>query len=148
MLRAATDSDVPSIARLVTAAYTPYIARIGRPPAPMTADFAALVAAGDAYVLLDGAAVTGVLVAVVQPDHVHVESVAVAPAAQGRGHGRTLLAFAEELATRRGLSQTRLYTNAAMTENLALYPRLGYVEVDRRHEDGFDRVYFVKDLGR
>jgi hypothetical protein len=37
-----------------------------------------------------------------------------------------------------------LYTNAAMSENLALYPRLGYREVDRRRDAGFDRVFFAK----
>ena len=41
----------------------------------------------------------------------------------------------------------RLYTNARMTENLSLYPHLGYVEVERREEDGFDRVFFEKGLG-
>jgi hypothetical protein len=34
-----------------------------------------------------------------------------------------------------------------MTDNLSLYPHLGYAEVDRRTEDGFNRVYFEKDLG-
>ena len=34
-----------------------------------------------------------------------------------------------------------------MTENLELYPRLGYREVDRREEDGFSRVFFRKRLG-
>ena len=40
----------------------------------------------------------------------------------------------------------RCTANAAMTENLTLYPRIGYVEVARRSEDGFERVYFTKDL--
>jgi len=34
-----------------------------------------------------------------------------------------------------------------MTENLSIYPHLGYIEVDRREEDGFSRVYFEKRLG-
>ena len=33
-----------------------------------------------------------------------------------------------------------------MTENLDFYPRLGYLETHRISEDGFDRVYFEKDL--
>jgi len=31
-----------------------------------------------------------------------------------------------------------------MQENLSLYRHLGYIETDRRYEDGFDRVYFEK----
>jgi hypothetical protein len=33
-----------------------------------------------------------------------------------------------------------------MTENLRLYPSLGYDLIDRRREHGFDRVYFRKSL--
>ena len=31
-----------------------------------------------------------------------------------------------------------------MTENLKLYPRLGYREVDRKTDEGFERVFFAK----
>jgi hypothetical protein len=33
-----------------------------------------------------------------------------------------------------------------MVENLQLYPRLGFVETERRVEDGYRRVYFRKTL--
>jgi hypothetical protein len=33
-----------------------------------------------------------------------------------------------------------------MTENLALYARLGYEEDERRREDGFARVFMSKRL--
>ncbi len=33
-----------------------------------------------------------------------------------------------------------------MTENLSIYPRLGYVKVGQRTEDGFKRIYFEKAL--
>jgi hypothetical protein len=33
-----------------------------------------------------------------------------------------------------------------MTENLAYYPRRGYVETHRTVADGFSRVYFSKRL--
>jgi hypothetical protein len=39
------------------------------------------------------------------------------------------------------LSAIRLYTNAAMTENLSMYAHLGFVETHRAVEKGFDRVY-------
>ena len=43
--------------------------------------------------------------------------------------------------------EIRLYTNEAMTANLAYYPRHGYTETHRAHEDGFRRVFFAKQLG-
>lgn len=44
------------------------------------------------------------------------------------------------------MEAVHLYTNEKMVENLAIYPRLGYAETGRRHEDGFNRVYFEKRL--
>jgi hypothetical protein len=41
----------------------------------------------------------------------------------------------------------RLYTNEAMVENLALYPRLGFRDDERRAEHGLRRVYYSKRLG-
>lgn len=114
----------------------------------MTVDYQTMVATTDqAWVLIDGAEMVGLIVTIVESDHLLIENVAISPAAQGRGHGRLLLGYAEQLARGRCLPQTRLHTNAAMTENLAFYPRMGYVEVARRSQDGFDRVFFVKDVG-
>jgi ribosomal protein S18 acetylase RimI-like enzyme len=64
------------------------------------------------------------------PDHLLLESLAVAPAHRGRGHGRALLAHAERLAAGQGLPRVRLYTNRLLAANAALYRRAGYA-VDR-----------------
>jgi len=58
-----------------------------------------------------------------------------------------MLEFAEAEAMRRGWNEIQLYTNALMTENIALYRRIGYVETSRATEKGFDRVYMTKPLG-
>ena len=129
------------------AAYAPYVPRIGRRPAPMDADFAALVAQDHvAVALLDGVP-AGYVVAYPRGDHVHVENLAVLPGLQGRGVGGALLDHAEGQARAAGLAAVELYTNAAMVENLSYYPRRGYATTGHRREDGFDRVYFRKQLG-
>lgn len=146
-VRAATVADLDDIEHIVNAAYARYIARIGRRPAPMTVDYRTLVATTDhVWVLIDTSEVVGLIVTVPEADHLLIDNVAIAPLVQGRGHGRILLAHAEKQAHELGLPQTRLYTNAAMTENLEFYPRMGYAEVDRRSQDGFDRVFFVKNI--
>lgn len=148
MIRPARESDLDAVRRCAGAAYAKYVARIGREPAPMVADFAAALTAGSLFVAADeeSDAIAGFIVFYPCADHVHLENVAVDPAWQGRGLGRELIAFAERCAGELGLSRIELYTNAKMRENLALYPRLGYRQFDRRVEDGFDRVYFGKDL--
>jgi ribosomal protein S18 acetylase RimI-like enzyme len=56
----------------------------------------------------------------------------VAPAQQGSGHAKRLLAFAEQQARAAGMGEIRLYTNARMTRNIALYAACGYRETGRR----------------
>jgi N-acetylglutamate synthase-like GNAT family acetyltransferase len=145
-IRRATTADLPAIHQLITDAYTKYIQRIGRPPAPMTADYAATLEHSRVWVLLSHDAVVGTLVTEDRADHLLLETVAVAPAAQGHGYGALLLDRAERDAEELGLPEVRLYTNEAMTENLTFYPRHGYRETARAVEDGFRRVYFSKSV--
>ena len=146
-IRAARAGDVAVVAAVVRAAYAPYVARIGREPAPMAADYAALVGAGEVWIATDEAdRPNAVLVMRPRDAALFVENVAVRPGLQGRGIGRALLTYAEECGRALGLAEVTLYTNELMVENLGYYPALGYVETDRRREDGFDRVFFVKRL--
>lgn len=146
-IRPAAAGDVPAIDRLTRDAYSRYVPVIGREPAPVLADHAALVASGEVHVAEVDGRVAGVLVTRPADGALLLESVAVAPGLQGRGIGGALIAFAEAQAVELDLRAVELYTNAAMTDNLALYPRLGYEEVGRRTEDGYDRVFFRKSLG-
>jgi GNAT superfamily N-acetyltransferase len=130
----------------VREAYAMYVPRIGREPAPMTADYEALIARGEVWVACENDVLDGVLVLRVAPDSLLLENVAVTPAKQGRGVGRALIEFAERYARDLGLSEIALYTNALMTENIRLYPSLGYEETGRRVEDGYSRVYFRKRI--
>ncbi|WP_250035049.1 GNAT family N-acetyltransferase [Paractinoplanes maris] len=138
--------DAARVRRLVDDAFTLYIPRIGCRPMPMEADYDALVAAGRCWVAVDGDDILGVLHLETSADHLEVVTIAVAPAAQGRGVGGQLLAFADERARSLGLPEVRLCTNEAMTENIAYYPRRGFREVGRSTEHGFRRVFFVKPL--
>jgi ribosomal protein S18 acetylase RimI-like enzyme len=148
-MRLATPADLPVIRDIVTAAYTRYLDRMDRPPAPMLADYAAEVALGRLWVA--GEPVAG-LIELAGPgeggtsDSLHIANVAVHPAAQGTGLGRRLMEFAEEQARQRGLTRLDLYTHEVMTENQAIYARLGYRETARRTEDGYHRVYLQKSL--
>jgi len=143
----ARQADLPAIEAIITGAYTPFVRRIGREPAPMRADYAALIQAGTVHVLETDDQVLALIVLIREPEALLLENVAVAPAAQGTGLGSRLLAFAEQAAVQAGYRSIRLYTNAAMTENVALYARRGYVETGRRDEAGFSRVFMAKAVG-
>ncbi len=145
-VRRARIDDLPQIEAVVQRAYRVYIDRIGRRPAPMDDDYRAKIAADEVYVAEADGLVVGIVVLVPARDHLLVENVAVDPGFQGRGIGRALMGHAERHAREHDLAELRLYTNAAMTENLTLYPALGYREDDHRTEDGFERVFFSKRL--
>lgn len=142
--RRATPDDVAGIQRLVAAAFGVYVDRMGRKPAPMTADYARLVDTERVWVVDGPGEIVAVLVTQARPDHLLLDVVAVAPTAQGAGHGGTLLRRADRDARDQGLSEIRLCTNEAMTENLEFYPRRGFKETGRGVQDGFHRVFFAK----
>jgi GNAT superfamily N-acetyltransferase len=145
-VRPASAADVGELESIARAAYLPYLPRIGRAPAPITADYAGAVSRGEVWVASTPDRAVGLIVLIAKPGHLLLENVAVLPAMQGHGIGTGLLAFADARARELGLGEIRLYTNAAMTENLALYPRRGYVETHRAVLEGFSRVFFRKRL--
>jgi ribosomal protein S18 acetylase RimI-like enzyme len=145
-LRPATEADAAAVTGLVDAAYRHYVARIGMLPGPMTEDYRQVIAGRAVTVAAAGEELAGVVVLGQTDEGFVVENVAVHPAHQGRGLGRRLLGFAEREAGRAGYDSVYLYTHERMTENLALYAKLGYVEYDRRPGPGFLLVYLRKRL--
>ena len=145
-LRQATLADLDAVEDVVRAAYSHYVARIGRKPGPMLDDYGPLIAAGHVHVIEHAGVVVGVLVLIPEGDTMLLDNVAVSPQAQGLGLGRKMLAFAEATAKALGHRSIRLYTNEAMTENLRLYSRIGYAETHRAEEKGLRRVYMAKPL--
>jgi len=146
IIRRAGPGDIEELRAIADAAYRKYVLRIGRHPAPMTADYAQAVRDGQAWAAVEDGQIAGFAVLVARPGYLLLENVAVLPAAQGRGIGARLLALAEEHARSLGLGEIRLYTNEAMTENLAYYARHGYAETRRGEQDGFLRVFFRKPI--
>ena len=125
-IRTAGAADAEAIDDLTQAAYARWVPIAGRKPLPMTVDYHRAVIEHR----IDLAEGDGRLLALVelelQPDHVLIVNLAVAPAAQGRGLVKLLLAHAESVARDAGITELRLYTNGLMAPNIALYQRQGY----------------------
>ena len=145
-LRIATDHDLNFVRRCANAAYSIYVERIGRKPAPMVADFKSALDAGNLQIIIVNAEPIGFVVSFARGNNLFVENVALHPVHQGKGHASKLFAHLESTARQNSLVAIELYTNEKMTENLPFYARLGFEITDRRHEDGFDRIYFTKRL--
>ncbi len=145
-IRPAIPPDASSVAGCVKSAFSPYIERIGKPPAPMLLDFPAVIAAGQVWVAELDHKVVGALVQYETEEGFYIDTVAVLPSLQGRGVGRALLVFAEDEALRCGYHSIYLCTNVKMTENQVLYPKIGYVKYERKLDQGYDRIFYRKQL--
>lgn len=150
----ATPQDIPTLKSLIDAAYSKYIPLIGRPPAPMTTDYTSLPPTYEIYILTSPNSSTPSRILgsiILAPDKIdvtalHINNLVVDPTCQGKGYGKVLMMFAEVTAKSKALGVLTLYTNVKMEENLIVYPRMGFEEVERRNEDGFERVFFRKVL--
>ena len=146
-IRQAQAAHHRAVVACVRAAYSKYLVRMDREPAPLHADYKALIAQGVVYVLVTEEEVRGVLVMMPQQRRMFVENVAVDPRFQGQGLGQLLMAFVEQQARKEQLHEIHLYTNEVMTETLRFYQKLGFEEEGWRVEDGYHRVFLRKGLG-
>jgi GNAT superfamily N-acetyltransferase len=145
-IRLATIDDLPDVQACARAAYAMYIERMDRVPAPMVADFAPQIELAQVYTVHCKSIFAGYVVFYPEADHLQVENVAVVPSYTGQGIGRKMLEYVEQTARDTGFQAVELYTNEAMTENLLMYPRLGYIETERKRKAGLSRVFFRKPI--
>jgi ribosomal protein S18 acetylase RimI-like enzyme len=145
-LRPARGSDAVELAALVDEAYGHYVERLGMLPGPMTEDYTVVIRDRAVTVAESEGAIVGAIVLGPGEDGFTIDNVAVHPKRQGEGIGRALLELAEAEARGAGHDTIHLYTHEKMTENQALYARIGYAEYERRAGDGFSRVFMRKRL--
>jgi GNAT superfamily N-acetyltransferase len=138
--------------RLTQAAFAPYGAL--DPPSGATRESVErvaddLAAGGGALAVLDGRPVGCLRWHVAASGDFHVRRVAVEPELQGRGIGRTLMAWAEQEAQRRGCGAASVGVRVGLPANLEFYRRLGYVVTAEHRHDGYERTTWLamrKDL--
>ena len=147
-IRKAGSGDADIILSITDAAYAKYVPLMGRKPQPMTADYQQILIEHPVWIMWVDEHPAGVLVLMHEPEAMLIYSVAIAPAYQKSGLGRRLLAWAEAEARQAGYAYIRLFTNALMEANIALYTRLGYVETRREPFHELTIVHMRKPIQR
>ncbi|ABD06834.1 GCN5-related N-acetyltransferase [Rhodopseudomonas palustris HaA2] len=148
LIRRATDDDVAAITDLTMRAYAKWEALIGYAPLPMLADYAVAITQHRFDLLESDGVLAALIETELRDDDLLIVNVAVSPDAQKRGHGRRLLALAEQLARAAGRDTLRLYTNERFDENVRLYASLGYArERLETRANGARVVHMVKGIG-
>lgn len=131
-LRLADPSELEAVALLTERAYAVYTQLLGAPPFPVSEDYGPRIASKQVWLLELSNTPVGLIVLEPHTDHILIFSIVVAPEFQGRKFGARLLRWAEEKAGETGIDLIKLYTNARMERNIALYSAFGYRESGRR----------------
>ncbi|MGO4854670.1 GNAT family N-acetyltransferase [Phaeovulum sp. W22_SRMD_FR3] len=136
----AEDADLPEILALIRESFAYMDARID-PPSSMHRltldDVAQHCRAGEVWAI--GAPVQACLFLTPKGDALYLGKLAVAAAARKLGLARILVAQAETRARALGLPQLELQVRVELTENLAAFQRMGFVQVAATAHPGFDR---------
>ncbi|MGM9516052.1 ribosomal protein S18-alanine N-acetyltransferase [Roseateles sp. DB2] len=101
-----------------------------------------LVAGYEAWLLDDGHAAVGYFLALQGVDEMHLLNISVAPAAQGRGHARTMLDALCRLCRQSGCLQLWLEVRQSNERARRLYRHYGFTEVGQR------RAYYPAAQGQ
>jgi GNAT superfamily N-acetyltransferase len=141
-IRLARPDEADAIRAVARDAYARWTPRLGRESSPMHWDYSEMIAQGRVRVLEIDRSIVGFIDLFDDTEVLGIANIAVVSAEQGKGYGKRLLSFADDEAKRRGYREVRLYVNALMTENIAVYEHVGFSEVERfRRGEGDDRVY-------
>jgi ribosomal protein S18 acetylase RimI-like enzyme len=143
-LRDASSADVPAIKDLVDATYARWIERIGGTPRPMTDDYAQVVSDWVVTLAERDGKLAGILVRGPADEGFVLENVAVHPTHENTGVGRALIELAERDAVAAGYDSIYLYTHELMSENIALYEKIGYVEYKRESINEWRKIVYLR----
>ncbi|KAF0096816.1 MAG: N-acetyltransferase GCN5 [Rhodospirillaceae bacterium] len=149
--RTALPSEFTDADRVLRAAFTPYLARLGRDiPADYYKWLPASIERGDVFVAEEGGRVVGVAATERREAELFLDRLAVDPSKQGTGLGRWLLQRLDEVARSRGDRSLSLITAEMMDHLIKLYSGHGFEIVHRgppdHGKDAHMRVHMVKRL--
>lgn len=145
-IKKAKPEDETTIVECVQKSYQKYIARMGMKPNPMIDNYLPLIIGENVFCGEYNGEIVSVLVLIKFDDYLLIDNVALLPEFQGKGFGKQLIEFAEHYASENNYKEIRLFTNVKMTENIEIYNKLRFLEYLRKEENGYNRVYFKKQL--
>ena len=147
MIRSGQVGDADHLLAIARGACQQFVAEMGKEPAPMLTNYDQHLAEDDVMVAMtEDNKIAGFAVLIHKPDGCWLENIAVDASLKGQGIGNLLLHHIEDGLVQRGINTIRLYTNVVMRQNMAWYQRHGYREYDRKQDEGYERVYFMKAL--
>jgi GNAT superfamily N-acetyltransferase len=141
--RLAVNDDPAPILSLIRAEFASMEGRID-PPSSMhrltEAGVTRQAETGEVWVIGPAQAPLACLFLTPKPHALYLGKLAVARAARGQGHARRLVELAEDRARAQGLPVLELQTRVELTDNHAVFARLGFIRVGGTAHPGYDRI--------
>lgn len=108
------------------------------------ASLAAKASSEIAFVAMENGRLAGCVFCKPEPNFLYIGKLAIAPAFQGKGLGRRLLATTEEVARERQLPALRLETRIELVGNHATFSRWGFERTAENAHPGFSRTTSIE----
>lgn len=131
VIRRAGLADAEPLTACLEVAYAEDAARLADLPS-MSDGVVGQIVNDQVWVVDAAGTVVGGLVLAPGEGFMKLVNVAVHPDRRGAGVGRALLELADAESRKQGFDEMRLNTHAGMQSNVALYNRLGWIEVERQ----------------
>ena len=145
-IRSAQIGDAGRIAEIAKLAYQQYLPLMNKAPAPMDANYTRHILEDAVFVMSIDDRLAGYAVIIrAEDDGYWLDNIAIDPEFAGRGFGRLFIAWIENWLSAR-TDTYQLYTNIVMTKNIDWYEKLGFQQTSQKIENGYQRVYFSKNL--
>lgn len=135
-IRQATHDDAIGLRECMELAYAIYRPRLGgNQLPPMKANYADEIKHHPCWVVDSGGLIVGGLIMTFDENIASIANIAINPSYQGKGIGGALIKFADSTAKSTGFTELHLKTHELLTENIALYEHLGWVETAREGDN-------------
>lgn len=146
LIRRASVADRAPVEALTTAAFGAMDPVLQRRSLAVIADYGAILRGQEVWVI-DGADALDATLVMEVDSEIQVFIIAVAPAAQARGLGETLLNFAERRAKALGFTALKVLGNENLTRQIGWYARRGYQRLPGEDPRDPQLVHMSKSLG-
>lgn len=139
------DIDAKQLSGIAIRAFQQYVEAIGKPPAPMTADYQHHLDNDIIVTAKQDDIIIGFAIVIEKEDGFWLETIAIHPDHSGQGIGTSLMSSIEAH-LRPKTDHYQLYTNEVMIRAQSWYKQLGFRETSRHNASGFMRIYYQKSL--
>ena len=139
------DVSAKQLSDIAIHAYQQYVDAIGKPPAPMTADYQYHLDNDIIVTAKQDDIIIGFAIIIEKKDGFWLETIAIHPDHSGQGIGTSLMSSIDPYLKPK-TDHYQLYTNEVMIRAQSWYKQLGFREKSRHNASGFMRIYYLKSL--